>query len=279
MPRSPTDIRYRAEGAHLWSPALVEMSSRGLAEPKFDADRPPIKRHFLPRIAAQTSRKGTLDCYNSEIPLKTNNFRNLASGNLWEAPVEMVHSDFERQAEAREQPSGSRESLEMLHRLLFLIEYPASPGDKWREHKGYLDLFFTRHGGLHLLLMLLNAHYNKPPAGRRPGWVFSGMCDRIMISERGLRMLINDAIAQGLIEQLPVTAGLDRRCRSYKLTAPVVQAWEALMCTLNQSISGILDEFDPGALANIDYRKWDPDRPAGEQVAKLPPSHRLRRSA
>jgi len=176
-------------------------------------------------------------------------------------------------------PDAGSRSSEMLHRLLFLIEYSASPNTKWREHKRYLDLFFTRHGGLHLLLMLLNAHYNKPAAGRRPGWVFSGMCDRIKISERGLRMLINDAIAKRLIEQLPVTADVDRRCRSYRLTDPVVLAWEALMSAQDKSMADVHSAFDPGALANIDYRKWDPDRPADEQVAKLPPSHRLRRSA
>jgi len=90
--------------------------------------------------------------------------------------------------------------------------------------------------------------------------------------------LINDGIAEGLIEQLPVTPDLDRRCRSYRLTDPVVRAWEALMSALDKSMADILGEFDPGALANTDYRKWDPDRPALEQVAKLPPSHRLRRA-
>jgi hypothetical protein len=169
-------------------------------------------------------------------------------------------------------------SSAIVHQLLFLIEYSASSTPKWREHKRHLGLFFNRHGGFHLLLMLLNAHYNKPAAGRRPGWVFSGLRDRIQISERGLRMLINDAMAEGLVEQLPVTSSVDRRCRSYKLSASVVHAWEALMKALEKSIPVIVNEFDADALANTDYRKWDPEKPADEQVSRLPPSHRLRRS-
>jgi hypothetical protein len=168
---------------------------------------------------------------------------------------------------------------DIVHCLLFIIEYCNSADPRWREHKRHLNLFFSRDGGLHLLLMLLNAYYNKPAAGRRPGWVFSGLRERIQISERGLRMLINDAMAEGLIIQLPISEELDRRCRSYRLTPPVIGAWEALTETLRKSIGDVLEHFDAGALANADYRTWDADTPARDQIEKLPPSHRLRRRA
>jgi DNA-binding MarR family transcriptional regulator len=166
---------------------------------------------------------------------------------------------------------------DIVHCLLFIIEYSNSADRKWQAHKRHLSLFLSRAGGLHLLLMLLNAFYNKPVAGRRPGWTFTSMRDRIQISERGLRMLINDAVAEGLIEQLPVAGSLDRRCRSYRLTPQVVEAWGALMAALHKSMSDVLGEFDAGALANTDYRRWNPDVPALDQVEPLPPSHRLRR--
>ena len=175
--------------------------------------------------------------------------------------------------------SESSKRQDILHSLLFIIEYSGSMDPRWQDHRRHLSLFFSRHGGLHLLLMLLNAYYNKPVAGRRPGWVFSGLRDRIQISERGLRMLINDAMADGLIEQQPISQELDRRCRSYRLTPKVVIAWEALMEALHKSIGGVLEQFDAGALANVDYRRWNTDLPAGDQIDRLPPSHRLRRRA
>jgi hypothetical protein len=172
---------------------------------------------------------------------------------------------------------GLNKPQDVVHCLLFIIEYCNSVDPRWQEHKRHLNLFFSRDGGLHLLLMLLNAYYNKPAAGRRPGWVFAGLRDRIKISERGLRMLINDAMAEGLIEQLPIKEEMDRRFRSYRLTLPVIAAWQALMDSLGNSIGDVLGEFDAGALANVDYRKWKPESPARTQIDTLPPSHRLRR--
>jgi hypothetical protein len=166
---------------------------------------------------------------------------------------------------------------DVVHCLLFIIEYSNSDDPRWHEHRRHLNLFFSRDGGLHLLLMLLNAYYNKPAAGRRPGWVFAGLRDRIKMSERGLRMLINDAMAEGLIELLPIKEETDRRFRSYRLSLPVITAWETLMESLGKSIGGVLGEFDAGALANVDYRKWKPEAPAQSQIDTLPPSHRLRR--
>jgi hypothetical protein len=166
---------------------------------------------------------------------------------------------------------------DIVHGLLFVLEYSNSHDPRWREHRRHLSLFFSRHGGLHLLLMLLNAYYNKPAAGRRPGWVFNGLHSRIDISERGLRMLINDAVDEGLIELQPIDNENDRRCRSYRLKPGVIRAWEALSGSLLRSMGGVFQQFDAGALANVDYRKWDPARPARDQIDTLPPSHRLRR--
>lgn len=168
---------------------------------------------------------------------------------------------------------------DIVHCLLFIMEYSNSRDPRWREHRRHLGLFFSRHGGIHLLLMLLNAYYNKPAAGRRPGWVFNGLRERIDISERGLRMLINDAIEEGLIELLPITNEIDRRCRSYRLSPPVIRAWEALTENLMGSMGEVLRQFDAGALANADYRKWDPAIPARAQIELLPPSRRLRKRA
>jgi len=163
-----------------------------------------------------------------------------------------------------------------VHCLLFVLEYAYSADPRWLKHKRHLNLFFSRDGGLHLLLMLLNAYYQKPLAGRRPGWVFRGLRDRIQISERALRMLISDAVQEGLIVQQP--SEKDHRRHSYRLTKPVIEAWEALTLALRASLPGALEQLDPGALANIDYRTWDPDAPACDQIDERPPSRRHLRS-
>jgi hypothetical protein len=163
-----------------------------------------------------------------------------------------------------------------VHALLFMLEFAGSWRHGWKADVRCLNFFFTRHCGLHLLLMLLNAYYNKPLAGRRAGWVFSALEHRLDISERGLRILVQDAIAEGLIEQQSVENSSDRRCRSYKVTPKVVNAWEALVETMGRSVGDAFRAFDPGALANVDYREWNPEQPARLQRNELPP-HRLKR--
>jgi DNA-binding MarR family transcriptional regulator len=158
-----------------------------------------------------------------------------------------------------------------VHCMLFVLEYLESPNPRMQKHKKYLSFFFSRSGGFHLLLMLLNAYYNKPLAGRDPGWVFRGIRNRIPVSERALRMLINDGMAQGLIVQQHGVR--DRRCRKYAVTPAVVEAWEALTNAARGSLPDIFNQFGPGALANADYRRWDPTKPAGDQVETIPPSH------
>ena len=167
---------------------------------------------------------------------------------------------------------------EAVHALLFMLEFTSSRRPHLRDRIRCLNFFFTRHCGLHLLLMLLNAYYNKPLAGRRAGWVFSALEHRLGISERGLRILVQDAVAEGLIEQQSIAESSDRRCRSYKLTPQVVSAWETLIETMGKCIAGSLREFDPGSLANVDYREWDPEQPACKQRNDLPPHRRRRRT-
>jgi DNA-binding MarR family transcriptional regulator len=181
-----------------------------------------------------------------------------------------------RESSGRVPPLELSTPESFVHCMLFIIEYAASKHPRMVRHRKHLNLFFSRLGGLHLLLMLLNAHCNKPLDGREPSWVFAGIRDRVQISERGLRMLIRDAVADGLIVQQ--RGSRDRRCRKYAVTPTVVEAWEALTETLRNSLPDILDQFDPGALANADYRRWDPDKLVGEQIERMPPSHRhLRR--
>ncbi len=158
-----------------------------------------------------------------------------------------------------------------VHCMLFFLEYLESPSPRMQKHKKHLNFFFSRSGGFHLLLMLLNAYYNKPLAGRDPGWVFRGIRNRIPVSERALRMLINDGMAQGLIMQQQGVR--DRRCRKYAVTPAVVEAWEALTSTARGALPDVLTQFDPGALANADYRRWDPGKPASDQIETVPPSH------
>lgn len=214
-------------------------------------------------MSSDTTFQPSGDARNFGTPLTTEGHLSLISG-LWpnSSPVE------------REKQGNN--SQYMIHSLLFMLEYSSSGGPARQATKRCLGFFFGRHGGLHLLLMLLNAHYNKPPAGRRPGWVFSTLRDRLQMSERALRMLIHDAIASGLIEQQSITNELDKRCRSYRLTPPVVEAWEELMSTMHGSVGEVVRHFTPGELANADYRRWDPGKPAREQAERLPPSHRLR---
>lgn len=134
--------------------------------------------------------------------------------------------------------------------LLFVQEVPQG-GRKGPAHFKSIDFFLRRAGGMHLLLLLLNAHYNKRAVGRMPGWGFGVLRRRIRISERSLRLLVGDAIEMGLLMQLQ---GLrDRRVRVYCVTPCVVTAWEAFFKQLSNSLPAILSQWGPGQIANIDF--------------------------
>ena len=163
----------------------------------------------------------------------------------------------------------------LVHCLLFLLEFSDNPAQDWRKHRKALQFFLSRSGGLHVLMMLLNAYYQKPLAGRRPGWVFCGLRSRIGISERALRMLIRDAMSEGLIELLPRPT--DGRIRSYRLTQRTIEAWEALVRRMETTLPDVMASFGPDALANVDYRAWNPKRRAAAQTPLRPPSHLVRR--
>jgi hypothetical protein len=162
-----------------------------------------------------------------------------------------------------------------VHCFLFLLEFSDSPARDWRQHRKALQFFLSRSGGLHVLMMLLNAWYQKPLAGRRPGWVFCGLRARIGISERALRMLIRDAMSEGLVELLPPT--IDGRIRSYRLTPRAIEAWEALVRRMESALPDVMHSYGPDALANVDYRAWNPKSRAATQIPLLPPSHLARR--
>jgi hypothetical protein len=164
---------------------------------------------------------------------------------------------------------------QLVHCLMFLLEFSESPSQDWRKHRRALQFFLSRSGGLHLLMMLLNAWYQKPLAGRRPGWVFCGLRARVGISERALRMLIRDAMSEGLVELLPPAT--DARTRSYRLTPRAVEAWEALVRRMESTLPDVMHSYGPDALANVDYRAWNPKGRAASQIPLLPPSHLVRR--
>ncbi len=55
------------------------------------------------------------------------------------------------------------------------------PSPELRDQKRRLNLFMTRYGGFHLLLVLLEAHYRNP-GPRRQGLAISELCGRVAIS-------------------------------------------------------------------------------------------------
>jgi len=172
-------------------------------------------------------------------------------------------------------PSRKSNPHEMLHLLLFLWESCEGNNAETVE-RDCLRFFFRRTGGFHLLLMLLNAHYNKPQVGRRPGWQFCVLHDRIRISKRALRTLIHDAQAECLVQQL--LGVRDRRSRTYVLAPQVVEAWERMVSELDSSLTDIFASCSPHQLANADYRGWDPNKPASLQIQNVIPYHLPHRS-
>ncbi len=150
---------------------------------------------------------------------------------------------------ARAVPAGVTDPLQLIRRLLFVVECPRAD---LRDQKRRLNLFLTRHGGFHLLLVLLDGHYRDHAEGTRRGLVFSEICSRIEISERGLRMLINDAVAMKLVVQMPLADSDDRRRRSYGLTLPVVRAWETLLGALDGVLPALpARETRAGAIGHV----------------------------
>lgn len=114
-----------------------------------------------------------------------------------------------------------------------------------------IDFFLRRAGGMHLLLLLLNAHYNKRAVGRMPGLGFSILRRRIRLSERALRLLVADALGMGLLTQL---RGIrDRRVRVYCVAPAVAAAWERLFRLAGEVLPEVFERWGPGRIADIDF--------------------------
>ncbi len=138
--------------------------------------------------------------------------------------------------------------------LLGLIECSSGKSATGIQCFQYLKFFLSRGGGMHLLLLLLNAHYFKRPAGRMPGWTFGALMERMKLSERSLRMLLSDGMDCQAIFQ--VNGRRDKRCHVYCLNREVINEWEALTRSLSSDLPETLNESTPGQLADIDFGKW-----------------------
>jgi hypothetical protein len=131
-----------------------------------------------------------------------------------------------------------------------------------------IDFFLQRASGMHLLLLLLNAHYNKRAAGRLPGWTFGILKSRIRLSERSLRLLIRDGLAKGVLIQ--ICGVRDRRARVYCVAPVVVVAWEALFAQFCNTIPEILGKCSPDKIANLDFGSVTRDIAGHEMAAIIP---------
>jgi DNA-binding MarR family transcriptional regulator len=148
--------------------------------------------------------------------------------------------------------------------LQFIQEFPETARFKQGADIARVSFFLRKAGGMHLLLLLLNAYYQKPRAGRTGGWPFGVLLRRIRVSERTLRTLLTEAVQDGLIlrERNPK----DKRWNIYYLHPDVVASWEALITQLESSISDVSEFFGADALADVDYHNWDPERSARQQI-------------
>ena len=142
---------------------------------------------------------------------------------------------------------------EQLVLLLMFMHETIPAGHKVDRDMKTIEFFLRRAGGMHLLLLLLNAHYNKRAVGRIPGWGFGVLRRRIRISERSLRLLVADALELGLLIHL---RGLrDRRVRVYCVAPVLVHAWERLFNRLCKVLPGVVAEWGPAQLADIDFAR------------------------
>jgi hypothetical protein len=142
-------------------------------------------------------------------------------------------------------------AAELVHVVMFMTEFTRAASHKASTHFDALTFFLSRAGGLQLLMLLLNAAYHKPQEGRCAGWPFGVLRARVDISERALRMLLNDAVNEKLVVKTCVD--LDRRYVIYSATTQVIDAWEEMFAAMRTCVGDALDTFSPGMLANVDY--------------------------
>jgi len=78
-----------------------------------------------------------------------------------------------------------------------------------------------------------------------------------------LRQLLSDAIAAGVVERRP--GQLDKRRIVYCLTEEVRASWDTLFQIAADSLADVLATLEGNALADIDYRIWNPGVSARHQ--------------
>ena len=152
--------------------------------------------------------------------------------------------------------------------LMFMNEFGRQGSLVKRRELRPISFFLGRTGGFELLLLLLNAAYQKPAAGRVGGWPFGALLPRINVSERTLRTLLSDLVQAGYVKKFNFQ--IDHRYIVYCLERHVIAAWNCLFIELRSHIGSVLDSYSPDTLANIDYSLLDFSRPLCEQHLESP---------
>ena len=155
---------------------------------------------------------------------------------------------------------------------MFLHEFPRANGGKLSPDLQPISFFLSRSGGLHVLLLLVNAaYYKQSPLGQIAGWPFGVLAGRVEISQRSLRKLLADATAEGHV--LRRHGQKDQRRNQYCATPKLLAAWASLCDKLAGSMQDVFTSLTSDELADIDYRKFNPGRPISKQIP--PPSDTL----
>lgn len=161
-----------------------------------------------------------------------------------------------------------RTAADLIHTYMFIHGLLRSHEKRNQPELAALKFFLSRSGGAQLLMALLNAAYNKPPAKRSPGWPFGVLQKLVDISERGLRTLLHDAVEEGHVEKR--CFDLDKRYAVYCLKPSVVATWDMTFRQMSHCLNDVLDHYSHTELANVDYATWDPLHTALEQKRRSP---------
>jgi DNA-binding MarR family transcriptional regulator len=169
-------------------------------------------------------------------------------------------------------PSFAASAPQLLHCLLFVQEFPKAAEANRSFDLSPISFFLSRSGGLHVLLLLLNAaFYKDTPLKQIGGWPFGVLAGRVDISQRSLRKLLADAVAEGHV--LRRHGKKDQRRNQYCATPKLISAWSALCDNLAACVPDVLSSLTSDKLVDVDYRKVNPDRPVENQIP--PPADTL----